>query len=296
MGLMAEGRYEEACQRLEASLKLDAAMAAQFRLAECYDRLGRFATAWRHYQKVITAARYSGMPERERYARERAAEVELRLTWLVIYVPPELAANAGLLVLQDGVVQPRETWGQREPVDPGTIQIRVEAPGLPRWTHQVEAGGAGQTLRVLVPIDLSTPAPPATTAHGAVPAPPDAPETGDGGALSGQAIAGIAIGASGLAALGVGVGFGVAAMDANDESASHCTDRFCDSTGLELRDDAGVQADVSTALFIAGATALVGGAVLWLTAPSASAAAETSRAGWLRIGLSARGAAIEGAW
>lgn len=44
--LMKSGAHAEACPKLEKSQELDPGMGTQFRLAECYEGVGRIASAW----------------------------------------------------------------------------------------------------------------------------------------------------------------------------------------------------------------------------------------------------------
>src|SRR6185436_9458711 len=44
--LMQDGKYREACEKFEGSQELEPALGTQLRLADCYDRAGRTASAW----------------------------------------------------------------------------------------------------------------------------------------------------------------------------------------------------------------------------------------------------------
>src|SRR5690606_6369061 len=54
------GRYEDACPKFEASLALVAGVGTRGKLAECYEKLGRTASAWRIYGEVERLARRTG--------------------------------------------------------------------------------------------------------------------------------------------------------------------------------------------------------------------------------------------
>ena len=79
--------------------------------------------------------------------------------------------------------------------------------------------------------------------------------------------------AAGIVGLAVGSVFGLQAKSKNDDALqpANCpTSKLCNPSGLQLTDDAKSAATVSTVAFAAGGAALVGGVVLWLTAPKAS--------------------------
>ena len=292
MLLMDEGRYEEACKRFESSLELDAGMAAQFRLGECYEKLGRFASAWRQYRQVVTGAGYSGMPERERVARERAQRAKAQISWLVVEVPDEVAELPGLVVRRDGQALPRQQWGKPAAVDPGSFRIQATVDGKPPLDEIAEVQGPAQTVTVRVAWDQpDADRPPAPS----TPAEPT-PDT-DASGLGGQTIAGIVVGAVGVAGLAVGTGLGLAAKSSFDDSEQHCEGSFCHPEGLDLRDQAGLQADVATALFSIGAAAVVAGVVLVITAPSDDTTpTAASAAVRLRLGVGPTGALVDGSW
>lgn len=294
MRLMDAGHYEQACERIAKSLELDPGMAAQFRLAECYERLGRTASAWKNYNDVAHAAGAAGMQERERVAQQRAQRLQTKLATVVITVSETVASVPGLQVKRDGVNVPPKLWDAPIPVDPGAVQVVATAPGHEPWSTEVVIAGDGDVQRIEIP-----PFPDAGGSAGAT--------AGDEG-MSGQTIAGITLAAIGTAAMGAGVIIGVAAKPRYDESDDHCQDDLCDQEGLDIRDSVRTQGNIATAVFVIGAAALVGGAVLWITAPSGGgedggadvASAELRRRDaaqrYLQVGVSPGGLLLRGAF
>lgn len=139
MKLLARKQYAEACEKLAKSQELDPGMGTQFRLAECYEKLGRLASAFGTYSAVADAAHGAGKLDREAVARKRASALEPRVAKLTIMLPPSVAALPGVEVSRDGVAVDRALWGQPVPVDPGDHLVAVKAPNKKPWEGKVWA-------------------------------------------------------------------------------------------------------------------------------------------------------------
>jgi hypothetical protein len=148
LSLMAEQRYELACAKFERSLLLDDGIGTRFRLGDCYEKLGRTASAWFLYGRVVDLCAERHDTEREAYARARRDAVEGRLARLTVRVA---RPSAGLRVARNGVVLPAEVYGSAVPVDPGNYVITAEAPGYPSSTLRVTVPEGPTTLVVEVP-------------------------------------------------------------------------------------------------------------------------------------------------
>ncbi|MEP7126649.1 MAG: hypothetical protein ABJE95_37300 [Byssovorax sp.] len=129
MKLMGNKQYAEACSLLSRSLDLDPGMGTRFRLAECYEKLGRLASACDQYAAVANAAALAGKPDREAYARKRSAALEPKVAKLTVQLPPALAALPGLEITRDGTPMDKALWGTPVPIDPGDHLVTVRAPG-----------------------------------------------------------------------------------------------------------------------------------------------------------------------
>src|SRR5438105_15351955 len=58
--LLNEGKLDEACPKLEASLRRYAGLGTRGKLAECYEKSGRTASAWAMYEQVAALATKAG--------------------------------------------------------------------------------------------------------------------------------------------------------------------------------------------------------------------------------------------
>jgi hypothetical protein len=161
MKLLAGKQYAEACDKLARSQELDPGMGTQFRLAECYEKLGRPASAYVQYTAVAEAAKAAGKGEREQVAKRRAAALEPKVARLTIVIPPAVATLPGLSVVRDGIAQPEKLWGIPQPVEPGDHVVTVEAPGKKPWSSKVWAeSSAKHTVAVGSLDDIVVPPPP----------------------------------------------------------------------------------------------------------------------------------------
>ena len=54
--LVDQGDVEQACPKFEESNRLDPGIGVQFRLADCYEQVGRLARAWITFVDVAAAS------------------------------------------------------------------------------------------------------------------------------------------------------------------------------------------------------------------------------------------------
>jgi hypothetical protein len=268
--LMAEGRYEEAIPKLEASQDLDPGLGTLLNLAECYERVGRTASAWAEYREVAALARQTGAREREQLAEQKSLELEPKLSKLAIGVAPGVDPTA-LRITRDGSVVRTAELGILIPVDPGTHTVEVTAPGKTPWSTSVEVSGNADSQSVEIPPLVDGSETSASLAGGEAGMPIDSGDEATSG-MSTQKTLALVAGGVGLAGVVVGTIFGLKASSswssAKDQCASYPYD--CGPEGKELEDDARSQATWSTIGFIVGGVGLAGGAALWFTADAGS--------------------------
>jgi hypothetical protein len=239
--LMAAEQWDRACMKLEESYALDAGAGTLFNLAVCYEHQGRIATAWATYRDVAAATKAAAQPERERVARDRAAVLEPRLSYLTVTAPP----IAELVVRRDESAVGPSQLGVAIPVDPGTHVIVASAPHRMPYRTSVEVTREGERYEVSVPdlaVEVDIEPPPPSARSRALP---------------------IAFGALGAVALGVGTYSGIRSIGLHQDSLPHCTGNACDQTGFDDRKSAITAGNVSTVFVAVGVVALGAAVVLW---------------------------------
>ena len=148
MKLLDGGKIAEACPKLEESQRLDPAMGTQYRLAECWEKLGRTASAYTLFRQVVSEAQAAGRDDRAATSATRATALESRLTRILIIVAPS-ARVPGLVVRRDGAIVDEAQWGKGVAVDPGAHAISATAPGKKSWEQQQQARSG--TVEITIP-------------------------------------------------------------------------------------------------------------------------------------------------
>ena len=271
--LVEKGDYAAACPKLEASQKLEPAVGTQFNLADCYEHVGRTASAYALFNQVARIARSAGKFEREKSAKERAAVLEPKLARVQLDVK---APAPGLEVRIDDILVEKTSLTEPFPVDPGEHRISASAPSHRAWDGML-SGKASQLVTVNVPelVDTTVRAAPAPVVVDA----------------SSQRTIAIVTGAVGLAGVLVGGVAGVVALSKRSTGERECPKdlysfRCPTEEGTSAWNAASTAGNVSTLSFLAGGVFLAGAAVLWFTAPSFRT----------RVGTSLSGLRVEGSF
>jgi hypothetical protein len=274
VALFNKGDFEGACPKFEASLKQFPGIGTRGKLAECYEKVGRYASAYQAYREVAQLATRNGDPAREQVASERAKALEPKLSYVTIALPPANDA-AGLVVKRNGRELDRAKLGAAEPVDSGAVSIDVTAPGRKPYSGHLNVM-QGVSAKFEIPaLALDTPA---VAAAPLTPAsPPTPPPADDGVAVHGdppswQKPLGFVLIGAGVVGLGVGGILGLSAKSkydgAFDGGGCDTATKTCDGPGQSAVDSAHSTATASTVVFGAGAVLGVVGVVVLLTAPS----------------------------
>lgn len=271
--LVKAGRLAEACAAFDASQRLEPTLPTLLNLADCRERNQQLASAWGHF--LVAAQQTRGdraQAAAHATAKQRAAALEPRLSYLVVAVPDDSRVD-GLVVSRNGVEIDVGMWNRSLPVDGGDYVVEGKAPGHEPWSTRVTVAVERDRRSVEVPRFKALP--PLAPAAPAVAAPAPAYTADD---ATGDAVMRppmltrrrwIAIGvAGGAAALaGAGIGLGLHALDLDRDAVDRCGDGCASEVAAASevrRSRARRYALAANVSYGAASAAAVGAVVLWL--------------------------------
>lgn len=256
--LMQAGKYREACEKFEASRRLEPALGTTLNLANCYEKLGRTASAWAEFKSAAAEAQRRSDAARKATALERAAALEPKLSRLWLQ-----ADDPSISVSRNGVPVDAGVLGNAIPVDPGSHRLEASAPGKVTWTDTVEVNGEGATVEVRIP--------PLADSGDATSSPPPAYDSAPPAmrveSSSTQRTVAWVSGGIGVAGIVTGTVFGLLASSTWSKAKDGCDDgNFdCSPDAMDQEDSARTQANVANVAFIVGGVGLGLSTVLFLT-------------------------------
>jgi hypothetical protein len=253
--LSAAGEFADACARFAASMTLVPRLGVQLNLADCYEHVGKTASAWVAFGEAAALARRIGDP-RETFARQRQDALVPRLTRLRVSIAhPDVD---GFSLLRDGVRVAPSVYGVEVPVDPGDHRIEASAPAHVTWSTQVVASGAGAVVTVVVPELDRTPPPPSVP----LVAPPTRDAHDDRRRVTPLVWITAGVGAVGI---GTGVAFGTAARSLWQQARPDCDpSNNCSDAAYARLQRSRRDGDLSTVAFGIGGVALATSLILYL--------------------------------
>jgi hypothetical protein len=290
--LLKEGKIAEACEKLEASEKLESTPGTLLNLADCREKNHQLASAWAAFHKAAVAAKRAH-DKRETEARRREKLLEARLSYLTITVS-DASKLDGLAIERNGTAVDPALWNAAVPVDAGEYEITGHAPGHEAWSKKVTIDSEGKKVTIDVP-QLAAP-----TTHVTQPDHPiekphpiekthpveqphpvvHTDDTNEGdptgstsvekhatpSSFTGKRKAALAFGALGAAGIGVGIALGLHAKDLEKQSDALCPTSTCnDDKALKLNSDARAQGLYANIGYIGGGALVATAVVLWFT-------------------------------
>lgn len=276
--LASEGRWNDALAQFERSAAMRPHATTLYNLGFCERALGHPTRAKKYFNQALARDTVTSGTEltpelraaTARYLAEASAQIATpRVTISTADVkvsvdgrPLEPADDgermlAGTRARGPGEAVPKASFVLE--LDAGSHEIVVTAPdGRSRVVHDDFDAGTTRELHLEIPA--------------LPPRPPPRLETIDRGAP--RRTAGLVVGGVGLAMLGVGGYFGWHARGLWNDAQLACPSRsICPSEdGARLSSSAKSYANLGTLAITIGGTALVGGVVLWATAPAPTTA------------------------
>jgi hypothetical protein len=250
--LTANGQIAEACVKFAASQRLDPGLGTLLRLADCFEKSGRLASAFRTFREAAAIARERG-DSRVDVAVSRAALLEGRLPRIVLEV------SDATEVKLDGERIARESFGIALPVDAGVHVVRITVTGGSAHEIVVTVPAEGPPVRVAWPTTRVNDAPRPTV-------PPPRATSSERERSSLRRPVGIAVAGIGLPLVGYAIVRAIGARRTYDETEERCVGG-CDDDAFERRADARAQANVATWVGLSG-VALIGVGVTLFAWPS----------------------------
>lgn len=261
------GNYGQACPLFEDSQRLDPQLGTLINLADCYEKQGKWATAWARYKAAIEIAEKRG-DDRIDFVREGRDRVEPKVPKVIIEVTNDAE---GLRVQRGGVKLSETMYGVQLPVDPGLVPVTILRGDDVLEEREVEAKeGEVSTVELdLAAIAAANPPPPDPKPEPVV-QPVPVPVTPSEPYDATHRNVGIIISAVGATAVLVAGGLEIAALVKKGEANApdSCVNKFCTEDGLDAASSAKTFAEVGQWLGIGGLVTLAVGATVFFTAPS----------------------------
>ncbi len=147
--LALEGKFAEACPKLEESQRLDRGLGTLYNLALCHEKIGRLGSAFRGMRAVARLARETRKAPREEAAQKKMEELRSRVSHLAITV-----VDPDTTVKVDGEIAERDSWSFYA-LDAGPHVIEASAPSKQSArisiTIDAPAGGPGIEEKIAIP-------------------------------------------------------------------------------------------------------------------------------------------------
>jgi hypothetical protein len=275
--LLKQGKIAEACEKLDASDRLESSVGTLLNLADCRERNHQLATAWATFRKAAVAAKTARDGKRQAEARRRESLLSTRLSYFTVVVPAASKVD-GLTVTRNGVEVDHELWNQPVPIDEGAYELAASADGFVGWSQRFAIEGEGKKAQLEVPALAPKPKPKAERepAHASIAVkqpPPREDEASDEPprkppphkTLTATRDVAIVFAVLGAGGVGLGVAAGLHGKHLEQESDALCPTSTCnDASALKANSDARTYAKYANIGFAAGGGAIAVAVVLWI--------------------------------
>ncbi len=257
-------RYDAACPKLEEVTRLvPEGLGARLTLAQCYEGVGKLASAWTQYAMVAPRAKRAGQSARANSAEAKMAELAPHVAKLTLEIERATREIADLQITRDGIEAGPSQWGVAIPIDRGPHVIVASAPGRVALRREIVVDdGAASTVEVGPLAAVVGPLAGPLAKPERLPPPTPAQRNW-------QAPMGFVVGGLGIASAGIGFVLGGLAIGKAGDASGECDQNLtCTARGMSLRKEGRILADTSTGLLVVGGVSTATGIVLVATAPT----------------------------
>jgi hypothetical protein len=239
-------------------------------------------------QLLVCAAKSCPADVRKECLR-RIDEINAQIPTIIFEAKDGSGKDLGAVtVTMDGQPFADKLDGTALPVDPGEHSFTFEAEGQPALKQQFVIREAQKERRESITLGEVPSSPPREKrVEAPPPPPPPPPDTG----LGTQRVLAIVAGGLGLAGVGVGSVFGLQATSKRNDAQNVCPNLCPNQGDSDKWSDALKTARISDIAFVVGGAGLLGGVLLWVTAPSRSGEAPSAQ-----VGLGLDGVRVIGVW
>ncbi len=254
--LKAKEQWAAACPKFESSYKLDPALGTLLNLANCFEKLGKTASAWARFEEAYQWATKNN-DDRAEFAKTQRDALAPKLPKLKIVVTNPVPA---LSIQRDTAKVSDAMYGSALPVDPGEHTIFVKRDDEILQTQKVSVVEAQSAE---ISFDLAA-------IEKAAPPPKPKKDVIVVGPSPAMRKAGWAIGGVGAATVLTAATLELFAVlrkgDTSDKSL--CIQKLCTPAGKAIADDAAQLAETGQWVGIAGLAVTAVGVTLLIVTPS----------------------------
>jgi hypothetical protein len=287
--LMLEHRYQEACEKLAESQRLEAAVGTQLNLAFCYEKIGKYASAYVEYHNALAISVRANDAPRITLAQQRINALDPKLSRLIISLN-DSTKLPGLWVKLDGTTLGLSALNSPIPVDLGVHEVEAGADSKLVSRVSLDVSEHGNTVTANVPQLENAPSapPPNVTPTVSEQKPPfRVPTKEQSYAMTSVSkptppktatwiAAGAGLGVAVVAAA-MGTYFGLDAFNEWSIRNRHCRNHECDAEAVDAKEKAETSARLSNYLFITSAVGAIAGVTLVVTATAKTESTDRAR-------------------
>jgi hypothetical protein len=142
-----KGKIAEACEKFEASERLEPKVGTELNLANCREKNGQTSSAWAMFSLAAGNAKRAGIGDSAAEARKRVSALEKKLIYLTIAVPAESQFD-DLVIKRNQTSLDRALWNQAVPVDPNEYTITADEPDHQPWSVTIAVNTKSKVVEV----------------------------------------------------------------------------------------------------------------------------------------------------